>query len=185
MANLALNIGLHVAGLVLVILDFLIWVLTLGPVWMILKNMNTVSEFARPVKKAKINSTGPDSDVWHSLEAIEGKKLVSTPFPEEGILTVPELLERSLKRYGKRPAQGIRPLLSWKKDEGYRFPAKVFGDTQWRTYQEFGELCKAFGAGLRALGLEPQPEGDFNSLTGKFKIMMYEILARPRAPRTE
>eukprot|EP00438_Fugacium_kawagutii_P001938 Skav226033 [mRNA] locus=scaffold2502:88696:93259:- [translate_table: standard] len=38
--------------------DFLIWVLTLGPVWMILKNMNTVSEFARPVKKAKINSTG-------------------------------------------------------------------------------------------------------------------------------
>ena len=54
---------------------------------------------------------------------------------------------------------------------------------------------QAFGAGLRALGLElgprrsgekphvgpvelpafrPQPEGDFNTLTGKFKIMMYE-----------
>lgn len=109
--------------------------------------------------------------------------------------------------YATRQAQGIRPLLSWKKahmstchwmaskcgermstvngvftcdqvtkwslrqDEGYRFPAKatlkcewnvnpmkqlripklhrnslsrkVFGDTQWRTYQEFGELCKA------------------------------------------
>lgn len=52
-----------------------------------------------------------------------------------------------------------------------------------------------FGAGLRALGLEfgaqgarralavfrllcdsprPQPEGDFDSMTGKFKILMYE-----------
>ena len=61
-------------------------------------------------------------------------------------------------------------------------------------------LCKCFdgqefGAGLRALGLElaargargalavfrllcgsprPQPEGDFDSMTGKFKILMYE-----------
>lgn len=100
--------------------------------------------------------------------------------------------------YGTRQAQGIRPLLSWKKahmstchsmaskcmstvngvftsdqvklaagwrlqisGQGHvemwiiwiqlRIPKlhrnslsrKVFGDTQWRTYQEFGELCKA------------------------------------------
>lgn len=174
MANAGLNVALHIAGLLLVILDFLLWVLTGGPIWMLLKNMNAVSEFARPVKKAKINSTGPDSDVWHSLEAIQNGKLVTSPFPEEGLLTVPQLLERSVKRYADRQAQGIRPLLSWKKDEGYRFPAKVFGETQWRSYRELGELCKAFGSGLRALGLEPQPEGDFDSLTGKFKIMMYE-----------
>ena len=46
-----------------------------------------------------------------------------------------------------------------------------------------------FGCGLRALGLEcgacqdvacasrPQPEGDFNSLKGKFKILMYEVFS--------
>uniref|UniRef100_A0A7S1RFZ4 AMP-dependent synthetase/ligase domain-containing protein n=1 Tax=Alexandrium catenella TaxID=2925 RepID=A0A7S1RFZ4_ALECA len=35
-------------------------------------------------------------------------------------------------------------------------------------------MVKAFGAGLRALGLEPQPDGDFDTLEGKFKILMYE-----------
>ena len=91
----------------------------------------------------------------------------------QGILTVTELMSRSVERghlsawlialapgFGDRQAQGTRPLLSWKKDEGYRFPAKaiaskiyqkpkvacldqVFGETQWRTYKEFGALCKA------------------------------------------
>ena len=46
-------------------------------------------------------------------------------------------------------AQGIRPLLSWRTDEGFKFPAKVFGATQWRTFGEMGDLALAFGAGLR------------------------------------
>mmetsp|Transcript_8852 Transcript_8852/g.21131 ORF Transcript_8852/g.21131 Transcript_8852/m.21131 type:complete len:745 (-) Transcript_8852:140-2374(-) len=174
MANAALNVGLHAAGLLLVILDFLVWLLTLGPIWMLQKTLGGVAEFARPVKKAKINSSGPDSDVWQATQAADAGKLLTSPHPEEGISTVYQLLSRSFRRYAARKCQGIRPLLSWKKEEGYRFPAKVFGPTQWRTYEEVGRLCKEFGAGLRALGLEPQPEGDFDTMTGKFKILMYE-----------
>lgn len=33
----------------------------------------------------------------------------------------------------------------------------MFGPTTWRTYAELGELAHAFGAGLRHLGIEPQP----------------------------
>ena len=43
--------------------------------------------------------------------------------------------------------------------KGERFPAKVFGATQWRTFAEVGEMAHAFGAGLRSLGVEPQPKG--------------------------
>ncbi|CAJ1362176.1 unnamed protein product [Effrenium voratum] len=170
----ALKVALHFGGLLLVILDFLLWVITLGPIWMLLKSMSTVAEFARPAKKAKINGSLPASDVWQAIEALDNGKLTSSPFPDEGVQTVTEILERSMKRYAKKQAQGTRPLLSWKKDEGYRFPAKVFGPTQWRSYEEFGRLCKEFGAGLRAMGFQPQPEGDFDSLSGKFKILMYE-----------
>eukprot|EP00439_Symbiodinium_sp_Y106_P063442 s1682_g9.t2 len=174
MANGALSALLHVLGLVLVILDFLIWILTLGPLWMLQKALAGVPEFARPVRKAKINSSGPGSDVWQATQAADDGKLLTSPHPEEGVFTVFQMLDRSFKRYATSKAQGIRPLLSWKKEEGYRFPAKVFGPTQWRTYAEMGKLCKEFGAGLRALGLEPQPDGDFDSMTGKFKILMYE-----------
>lgn len=94
--------------------------------------------------------------------------------------------------YGRMKATDFRPRPRWNVNhmKQLRIPKlhrnslsrKVFGDTQWRTYQEFGELCKAcraetgsnfpcgvcnawaiffqtcwlqdFGAGLRALGLE-------------------------------
>ena len=178
--------------------------------------------------------------------------------------------------YGRMKATDFPPRPRWNVNEmwilwnSFRIPKlhrnslsrKVFGDTQWRTYQEFGELCKAcraetgsnfpcevcpvgnlffkhvdfrtlelvcerlawspfpklhccwtedvrrynaglfsilefnfvwFSGNLRlsrilddsskrlcwelhiyAARKRPQPEGDFDSLTGKFKIMMYE-----------
>ena len=49
------------------------------------------------------------------------------------------------------------PLLSWQTDEGFKHPAKVFGETSWRKYAKVEELVLLFGAGLRALGASPQP----------------------------
>lgn len=171
MANPALMVALHVGAAVLILIDFLVWLLTLGPIWMILKTINTPSVWARPVSKANINGSGPASDVWRSTSA--ASELVTTPFPGE-VKTLYDLLQRSWKCFAKNNAQGTRPLLSWKKEDGFRFPAKVFGPTEWRTYGELEVLAKAFGAGLRELGLTPQPQGDFDKLTGKFKILMYE-----------
>jgi len=174
MANPALMVALHVGAAMLVVLDLLVWVLTLGPVWMILKIMNTPSEWARPVSKAKINGAGVDSDVWRSTGAADAGELVTSPFPEEGVKTLYDLLSRSWKRYAEKEAQGTRVLMSWRTDEGFKFPAKVFGPTQWRTYKDMERLAKAFGSGLIQLGLQPQPSGDFENLAGNFKILMYE-----------
>mmetsp|Transcript_23513 Transcript_23513/g.42406 ORF Transcript_23513/g.42406 Transcript_23513/m.42406 type:complete len:748 (-) Transcript_23513:120-2363(-) len=174
MANPALTVALHAGAAVLVVLDFLLWVLTLGPVWMIMKTINTPSEWARPVSKAKINGAGVDSDVWRSTGAADANELATSPFPEEGVKTLFDLLQRSWKCYAEKEAQGMRPLLRWRKDEGFRFPAKEFGPTEWRKYKDMERMAKAFGSGLRQLGLQPQPSGDFENAIGKFKIVMYE-----------
>lgn len=156
-----------VIGAVLVFLDLVLWILTLGPIWMLMKYMNTPTVWAQPVKGSG------DIAIWRSTQAAE-EGLCKSPYPEEGVDTLYRLLERSWKRYGDRHAQGNRPLLSWRKDEGFRFPAKVFGETQWRTYRDMERMCRNFGCGLRALGMSAQPTGDFDKLTGKFKILMYE-----------
>eukprot|EP00931_Biecheleriopsis_adriatica_P030553 TRINITY_DN18007_c0_g1_i1.p1 TRINITY_DN18007_c0_g1~~TRINITY_DN18007_c0_g1_i1.p1 ORF type:complete len:746 (+),score=178.46 TRINITY_DN18007_c0_g1_i1:83-2320(+) len=173
MANPALMAALHLGAAILVAVDFAIWLLTLGPLWMVLRYMNTPSSWASPAFHAKINGDRAASDVWRATETLHGS-LMTTPFPEEGVKTLTGLLNRAFKRYSDYPAQGTRPLLRWQKDEGFRFPAKVFGPTVWRSYKEVQQLSQAFGAGLRALGLEPQPQGDFDKLEGKFKILMYE-----------
>uniref|UniRef100_A0A7S4VNU1 AMP-dependent synthetase/ligase domain-containing protein n=1 Tax=Alexandrium monilatum TaxID=311494 RepID=A0A7S4VNU1_9DINO len=173
MANQALMAAMHVAAGILVILDFLVWVLTLGPLWMALKKMKIPDAWASVAGVANINGELDPSGVFRSLHAVEKGKLSDSPFPGE-VTTIWQLLERAYRLYGARPAQGIRPLLRMQEDKGFRFPAKVFGETQWRTYAELGSMAKAFGAGLRALGMEPQPEGNFDELEGKFKIMMYE-----------
>lgn len=164
---------MHLAALVLVTLDFLLWLLTLGPVWMLLKQMKVPSVWAKVVSLADINGELDPSAVWRCTAAVEAGALSTTPYPGE-VATLWQLVERSYRAYASRAAQGIRPLLRMQKDEGFRFPAKVFGETQYRTYAELGEMAKAFGSGLRALGMEPQPDGDFDALEGKFKILMYE-----------
>ena len=96
--------------------------------------------------------------------------------------TAYDALVRSYTKYGDQKAQGIRPLIGWvggysgadsdgslfpteaearaslkEKGGAFKFPAKMFGETQERTFAEVGELAHAFGAGLRSLGVQPQP----------------------------
>mmetsp|Transcript_101424 Transcript_101424/g.316207 ORF Transcript_101424/g.316207 Transcript_101424/m.316207 type:complete len:751 (+) Transcript_101424:64-2316(+) len=172
-ASPALMAALHVAAGLLVALDFFVWLVTLGPLWMILQKMKIPDTWAAVSGVANINGERDPSGVWRATLARQRGKLSESPFPFE-VTTIWQLLERAYRMYGARQCQGIRPLLRMQKDEGYRFPAKVFGETQWRTYAELGSLAKAFGAGLRALGMEPQPDGNFDDLEGKFKILMYE-----------
>mmetsp|Transcript_8270 Transcript_8270/g.17982 ORF Transcript_8270/g.17982 Transcript_8270/m.17982 type:complete len:749 (-) Transcript_8270:100-2346(-) len=172
--NMGLQVALHLMGLLLVIIDFLLWVITLGPIWMIQGYLSVPNRWSQPFESARINEKLPASAVWRAPKSIEDGGLLTSPFPTEKLETLYDLMARAYKLYADREAQGVRPLLSWRKDDGFRFPAKVFGPTQWRTYKELGDLAKAFGSGLRALGVDPQGQGDFNDLTGKFKILMYE-----------
>mmetsp|Transcript_46360 Transcript_46360/g.100815 ORF Transcript_46360/g.100815 Transcript_46360/m.100815 type:complete len:745 (-) Transcript_46360:100-2334(-) len=172
MANVALTAVLHIAAVPLVLLDFFLWIVTLGPLWMVIGMMKAPKVFARAVSTTAINGELEPSAIWRSTGAPSSGTLCKSPFPE--VTTLYELLKRAWDRYSDMDAQGIRPLLRWQTDEGHRFPAKVFGETEWRTYSELGSCAKKFGMGLRALGIEPQPEGDFDDLKGKFKILMYE-----------
>mmetsp|Transcript_4297 Transcript_4297/g.7149 ORF Transcript_4297/g.7149 Transcript_4297/m.7149 type:complete len:735 (+) Transcript_4297:70-2274(+) len=147
---------LEILGAVLIALDVLIWIISLGPLFTLFKIAKARTKFAAPVAKENINKDGAPSKVWRSVEAIEAGKLISSP--TAGVTTVYELLVISYKKYADAKAQGTRPLLEWRKDEGYKFPAKVFGTTEWRTYGELGSAATAFGAGLRELGVEPQPD---------------------------
>lgn len=148
---------LHLVGLVLVLIDLALYIITLGPLYTIYKICTARSVFAKASAEADINGSLPPSKIWRSVEAIQQGGLTTT-FNKE-CATVYDALKRSYTKFGALPAQGFRPLLSWRKDDGFRHPAKVFGPTQWRTFAEVGELAHAFGAGLRALGVNPQPKG--------------------------
>ena len=153
---------LHVLGLVLIVIDLALWAVTLGPLVTLYKNLTARRVFAQPHSEAKINGKDgngkelPPSKVWRSVEAIAAGQL------ENGtrggtVSTIYDLLSFNYTRYGTLKAQGIRPLLKWRPpDPGFKFPAKEFGPTVWRTYAELGNLSHAFGAGLRALGMGPQ-----------------------------
>ena len=121
--GLVLNVILHVVGLVLILLDFAIYLLMLGPFFTVYKWLTSRSTFAAPHSEAAINGSMPPSKVWRSVEAIAQGKLTETT--EASVLTAYDALAASYKKNAKKNAQGIRPLLSWKKDDGFKFPAKV------------------------------------------------------------
>lgn len=146
----------HILGGVIILLDFLVYVVTLGPLYTLYKYMTRRTVFAQVHSRVNINGLGEEpSDVWRSVEAIGKGQLTKSVDPS--ISTMYEALCGSYKKYANDRAQGIRPLLSWQTDPGCPFPAKVFGPTVWRTYRELGELAHAFGAGLRHCGIQPQP----------------------------
>jgi len=147
---------LHTLGLLLIVIDLALWVITLGPLKTIVKHMQARSVFAAPVRDEPINGAGmAPSKVWRSVEAIAMGKLGTTPYAE--CSTTWQALQRAFKKYADYPAQGTRPLLGWQKDEGFKFPAKVFGPTVWTTYGQLDEKAIALGAALRILGAKPQP----------------------------
>ena len=150
---------LHVLGLVLIALDLVLWFVTGGVLRTLYGHATKRTVFAAPAGEADVNGPGQTpSKVWRSVEAIAAGELINDP-PNLGgeCHTAYEALARAYKVHADRPAQMIRPLLSWRTEAGYRFPAKVFGPTITKTFAQLGEEAHAFGAGLRALGLKPQP----------------------------
>ena len=163
---------MHALGLVLIVLDLGVWVLTGGPIETAYKNLTARRVFAQPHAEVSINGPGmPASKVWRSVEAIAAGKL------EDGtrggsVQTIYDLLSMNYKQHAGLKAQGTRPLLGWQTDPGFKFPAKLFGETTWRTFGELGELAHAFGAGLRALGMSPQAA---DAMTADHKgILIYD-----------
>ncbi|EER13090.1 long-chain-fatty-acid coa ligase, putative, partial [Perkinsus marinus ATCC 50983] len=59
---------------------------------------------------------------------------------------------------------------------GQPLPGKEFGKTIWRTYREVNKRVLAFGAGLRAIGNNPQPHfvADVDSLAGPISLVIFE-----------
>lgn len=168
----AAGIGFDILAWFLIVIDGLLWILTLGPLKTWQKLSKARSVFAKPVGEANINGTGAPSKIWQSVDAIDAGKLTTTPRP--GVTTCIEMLQASFAQaYPLGHAQGVRPLLRWKKDEGYRFPAKEFGPTEWRTYSDLAQMTVQFGHGLRELGVEPQPEGDICNVDHK-GILIYD-----------
>jgi long-chain acyl-CoA synthetase len=115
---------LHLVGLLLIIVDFALYCLLLGPFRTIYKFLTARRVFAKPYAQADINGEGmPPSKVWRSVEAIAQGKLTTTT--DESVTTAYEALCVSYKKHATVKSQGIRPLLRWQKDEGFRFEAKV------------------------------------------------------------
>eukprot|EP01063_Lacrimia_lanifica_P035807 TRINITY_DN6922_c0_g1_i1.p1 TRINITY_DN6922_c0_g1~~TRINITY_DN6922_c0_g1_i1.p1 ORF type:complete len:740 (+),score=331.47 TRINITY_DN6922_c0_g1_i1:78-2297(+) len=166
---------LHAVGALLKGMDFLAWLLSLGPVWMLLAKSKVQSVRAKAVDKADINGSMPPSPVFWSTAAIRQGALTTKPLPD--VSTLYDLFIRAVKLYGPQKSLGTRRLLENKMIEGIRFPTKVFGETDWRTYQQVGEEAVNFGCGLRALGMQPlhlAANESFDDAKGPNMVLMYE-----------
>lgn len=89
--------------------------------------------------------------------------------------TVWEIWTKSCDSYEERPVFGTREYLGLHTPEGQKLSLKVFGSTSWQTYGEADEVIRNFGAGLRALGVQPLPRGwDLERRGGPHTILIFE-----------
>ena len=79
---------------------------------------------------------------------------------EKGDETAWDKICKSFSKYGSRRSMGTRKYLGEHQPEGVRFPKKMFGAIQWRTYAEVGERARNIGKGLMAVGVEPLPKDE-------------------------
>ena len=87
----------------------------------------SIESVASPIPESPLRFSSrsqlPPSKAWRSVESLQAGKL------EDGktaaCTTAYEKLALAYTEYASLPAQGTRTLLEWKKEEGYRFPAKV------------------------------------------------------------
>uniref|UniRef100_A0A7S1UAK4 AMP-dependent synthetase/ligase domain-containing protein n=1 Tax=Phaeomonas parva TaxID=124430 RepID=A0A7S1UAK4_9STRA len=172
--GLVAMVVLHLVGLILAVLDFSLWLLTLGPMWMVLKLLSRPGKQVVKVGEGDVNDEGmPPSPVYR----LAGARDALTATYDESVGTVYDLLSRSARLFAEKPAQAWRAFEKFVYlNEGDRFPAKVFGDIQTATYAQLGEQAHAFGAGLRAMGMEPMPEAgdDLEDKSGPFKMLIFE-----------
>ena len=160
---------LQLVGCFLSTVDFALWLLTLGPVKLLLKLFKSHPKIL-PVDDK------PDAP---RRRVTGSKELMGKPVPE--VSTLYEIMVRSGKVFADRPCLGTRIYLKEGKadpSKGQRFPPKVFGETVWLTYKEAAAKMKHFGAGLRYYGLQPQPQlksgQTYNELEGNFLLIIYE-----------
>eukprot|EP00286_Rhodomonas_abbreviata_P024796 CAMPEP_0181301956 /NCGR_PEP_ID=MMETSP1101-20121128/7706_1 /TAXON_ID=46948 /ORGANISM="Rhodomonas abbreviata, Strain Caron Lab Isolate" /LENGTH=751 /DNA_ID=CAMNT_0023407307 /DNA_START=32 /DNA_END=2287 /DNA_ORIENTATION=+ len=160
-----------VVGLVLSSMDLALWCITFGPLKYILSFLN-------PRAKVLAVTDAPDAP-RRRIESVQ--EMHASPFPEDRVDTLFNMMQRSVSMFANRPCFGTRQLLGEKpKDpkKGQRFNPKWFGDTNWMTYGQAGDRLKDFGAGLRALGMTPQPDpttySNFDDIKGEFCLTIYE-----------
>mmetsp|Transcript_46528 Transcript_46528/g.149452 ORF Transcript_46528/g.149452 Transcript_46528/m.149452 type:complete len:782 (-) Transcript_46528:279-2624(-) len=159
------NVKYHPLAWLLWSLDIIIWVLQIvGPVHWILSLCKSSQEGVQQ----------PDGAVRNAAH----KDLVDRADP--ACSTVHEVMQSAFQRYASQNALGTRTYLGAHMPAGAKFPLALFGETVWTTYGEFGAGVKAFGAGLRNLGLEPAPDGvDLQSTTGPHTLLIFEDTSAP------
>ncbi|KAJ9450895.1 Long-chain-fatty-acid--CoA ligase 2 [Diplonema papillatum] len=171
-----MNPLLQLATLVLKGLDLFAWVVTFGPIWMVIAKSRVQTIRASAVGEADVNGKGnAPSKVYRASHSVKTGKLTERPSPDIG--TLYDLFSTAVKKYSAQEVLGTRTLLENKMREGVRFPTKVFGKTTWRTYKQCGKIMLDFGSGLRELGLKPLhlKEGEaFDTVKGNHTILMYE-----------
>ena len=157
------------------ILDFVAWIITLGPIpW--------IARAFRGQKSALIARNKPADRIGLGALTAGGVNQVSPQIAPickikgaEDVETVHDLMQRSLTMFASRPAFGTRKYLGEHKLEGARFPLKMFGESSWLTYAEVGERSRAFGLGLLKCGCEPLPQGaDYEQTNGPHTILLWE-----------
>eukprot|EP00928_Gymnodinium_smaydae_P021759 TRINITY_DN18526_c0_g1_i1.p1 TRINITY_DN18526_c0_g1~~TRINITY_DN18526_c0_g1_i1.p1 ORF type:complete len:789 (-),score=185.44 TRINITY_DN18526_c0_g1_i1:274-2640(-) len=170
--------GMLIFGYVLVVLDFLLWILTLGPIWMAIelsKRKSTTSLGDRAIVVGSEAVNGPNAPPSKVFRHPASKtKLMSVPSPE--LKTCWDLLSSAHKKFANERALGTRTLVKIDKDL-HKFPTKIFGETVWLTFQEVGERATNFGRGLKALGMQSlnmKPTDKFDDQKGPFSMLIYE-----------
>jgi hypothetical protein len=160
---------LQVVGYILSSVDFALWLLTFGPVKLLLN-------FLKKHPKILPVNDKPDAPRRRVTGSAE---LMGQPVPE--IATLYDIMKRSAKEFADRPCVGTREYLKEGTADplkGQRFPPRVFGSTTWLTYKQAADRMLAFGRGLRHHGLNPQPElkpgQTFDDLEGNFMLIIYE-----------
>jgi len=140
------------------LLDFIIWLLFPFPGVGIIKMIAKLSEGLESVET---------KDDARRLKGV--KELQTTPFT--GCSTIHDLIQHSFKEHGPFNAMGTRKFLGLHSPEGAKFPLKIFGDTQWKTYNQLSSETESFGRGLRVLGMKPLGLAESNACTEKFAPM--------------
>jgi len=103
---------------------------------------------------------------YRTLYAKDGE-FKNFPFTENEN-TAHRCIQRALQSYASLPCFGTRKFIKMHKPDGAKFPLKLFGDTSWQTYNDVYLASKAFGAGLRTLGMEPMSAELAKDMVEKF-----------------
>ncbi len=113
-----------------------------------------------------LRSIPVDGDETHRVNTVHKGKTIT---PVKGVTTLHELTQNSFKRFGSRPAMGVREFLG--QHDKLR---KKFGGVSYRTYDQVGDASKKFGASLRAAGLVPSAnKATLDQLTTSCTLAIY------------